>query len=116
MLYLIVQASSTKEHRLGSLQRPEMYCCKLVLESGYPRTGYQCGPVLVRACFRSHTAEFSLYHHRAGEGVVYIHLFYKGIISFCEVSIPHPKHISKGLSPDIICLVLGLQDMNFVGC
>ena len=82
MLYLIVQASSTKEHGLGSLQRPELYCCKLVLESGYPRTGCQCGPVLVRACFRSHTAEFSLYDHRAGEGLVYIHLFYKGIISF----------------------------------
>ena len=47
MLYLIVQASSTKEHRLGRLQRPEMYFCKLVLESGYLRTGSQHGPVVV---------------------------------------------------------------------
>ena len=90
MLYLSIQASSTKEHRWGNLQRPELYWCKLVLESGYPRTGCQCGSVVVRACFRSHTAEFSLYDHRAGEGLVCIHLFYKGTIFFCEVSIPTP--------------------------
>ena len=36
-----------------------MYSSKLVLESGYPRTVCQLGPVVVRACFRSHTAEFS---------------------------------------------------------
>ena len=30
------------------------------------------------------------YHHRAGEGLVYIHPFYKGIISFCEASILTP--------------------------
>lgn len=89
MLYLIVQASPTKQHRLGGLQRTGMYCCKLVLDSGYLRTACQLGPVLVRACFTSHVAQ-SVNHHRAGEGLVNIHLFDKGIISFCEVSIPTP--------------------------
>ena len=88
-LCLIVQASPTKWHRLDGLQRPGMYCCKLLLESGYLRTGCQLVLVLERACFRSHIAE-SVYRHRAGEGLVNIHLFDKGIISFCEVSFPTP--------------------------
>ena len=103
---LTIQASSTKQHRLGILQRPEMYWPKLILESGYPRTVCQFSPVVVRACFWSHTAEFSRIITGQERDQFISTPFIRALFPFVRPPSSHPNHFPKGLSPNIVTLGL----------